>query len=88
MCTAADTVGTCGSALVLCEDGVPLSAALPNLRYAVPKPYPAGRRLITTQTESGGFTSRYEPARPMPQADGWFETVWEAYRRRMQRITE
>ncbi len=88
MCTAADTVGTCGSALVLKADGEVLSEALPNVRYALPKPYPAGKRLITEQTGEGAFTSRYEPVRPMPQADAWFENVWDAYRKRMGKIAK
>ncbi len=88
MCTAAETVGTCGSALVLQADGEVLSEALPHVRYALPKPYPAGKRLITEQTGEETFASHYDPVRPMPKADAWFENVWNAYRKRMAKITK
>ena len=88
MCKAAETVGTCGSALVLEADGMPLGKALPQMRYAAPKTYPEGKRLITRQTEAGDFVSDYEPVRPMPTPDGWFETVWDAYRKRMSNVNK
>ena len=88
MCKAAETVGTCGSALVLQADGLPIGGSLPQMRYAAPKAYPEGKRLITRQTADGTFVSVYEAVRPLPTPDGWFETVWDAYRRRMAPVTD
>jgi len=44
--------------------------------------------LITEQTGEGTFVSHYDPVRPMPKADAWFENVWNAYRERMAKITK
>jgi len=35
---------------------------------------------ILTHVGDAGATSRLAPVRPLPEAGGWFETVWRDYR--------
>jgi hypothetical protein len=82
MRTAADTVGTRGAALVLEKGGEPLL----HWHYRQNRPLSSNQRLITAY--DGTFRSTYQPCRPLPTPNGWFETVWEAYRNRMANIKE
>lgn len=83
MQTAARTVGSRGAALVLDEAGEELLC----WRYRPNRPLPHNERLLTTyRPESGTFACEYRPPRPLPTQSGWFETVWEAYRKRTNPI--
>ncbi len=61
-------LGTCGSALVLDENGGTCPAKLEH----------RGDILIT----GGGEAPHFAAVRPMPELDDWFETVWAAYNER------
>lgn len=84
MQTAARTTGSRGSALVLSSDGEPVCPGLPGLRALPQRPLPDNLRLRTCRS-GDGFVSEYVPVRPLPRPDGWFETVWEAFRQREAR---
>lgn len=81
---AAETVGSRGSALVLSPAGEPVCGAFPALRAAPNRPLKENLRLVTSRGENG-FVSAYTPVRPLPQPDGWFESVWETYRGREEK---
>lgn len=66
---AATGTGSRGSAAVLRPDG-----------SIVPE-NPAFRgKVLETAATPQGVRVRWEPCRPFPETDGWFETVWAAYR--------
>lgn len=81
MRTAAARTGTRGSAMVTKEAGKGVHAKLPGYAYRPHVPLPGNWQLLTTGT-AAGFDSAFAPVRPLPRPDGWFETVWEEYRRR------
>jgi succinate dehydrogenase/fumarate reductase flavoprotein subunit len=82
---AAQTVGTRGSALVMKTDGEPVSPKLPD--YCFEKSRPLHENLLmTTVKTSDGFTSAFEPVRELPHPDGWFENVWNEYRRYTKQV--
>ena len=37
-------------------------------------------RVLETAVSAQGLTVRWTPCRPLPETDGWFETVWADYR--------
>ncbi len=78
---AAARTGTRGSALVIHPDGMRIHPALPGFAYKPPTPLPDNRWMRTVRTDTG-FASAFCPVRPLPHPDGWFETVWDEYRRR------
>ena len=66
---AATGTGSRGSAAVLDSDG----AVMPE--------NPAFRsKVLETEMTSSGLNVRWIPRRPIPETDGWFETVWADYR--------
>ena len=88
---AAAPYGSRGSALVANAKGRQI---LPGLAYlpALREEWLDGQVLSTQLKKPGGldggpirFCSAYEPVRPMPQPDRWFESVWGEYRARTQR---
>lgn len=80
---AADAFGSRGSALVVSREGTP-AACLPSLSYLPQKPQEKNL-VLSTRVENGTAVSWMEEVRPLPHPDGWFETVWEAYRERTQK---
>jgi len=40
----------------------------------------SGEGVVRTRFDGRGFASERLPARPIPERDTWFETVWEKYR--------
>lgn len=82
--SAADACGSRGSALVLDPSGTALPRRLAMYRYAPPKDGHADQVMMTLATD-GGFRSEFRPARPLPEPDEWFETVWNADRARRDR---
>ena len=83
MQTAAEAVGSHGSALVCDPGGDEIDPRLGTLRIRPAKEVPG--RLITRKTAEG-FVSAYRPPRPLPHPDNWFETVWSAYKARTEHI--
>lgn len=73
--------GSLGSALVLGGDALPGDGACEALHvYAYRADGdPLRGHTLRTRWEQGGFISRYEPVRPLPKTDDWFETTWQAY---------
>ena len=86
MRTAAQMVGSRGAGLVITADRDDENTDLP-ISYQPVKPNPENRQMVTQRTKDG-FVSAFKPVRPLPQPDGWFETVWNDYRRRMAQIFE
>ena len=37
-------------------------------------------KVLETAAGPQGLTVRWTPCRPLPETDGWFETVWADYR--------
>jgi len=36
--------------------------------------------LLTQISDAGEITNTWEPVRPIPEIDAWFETTWAAFR--------
>ncbi len=81
---SAEQTGSHGSALVVSDNGQMVSANL-SLRYMEGKPLPNNSRIITYKNGTA-FVSEYEPVRPLPKSDGWFENVWNDFRKRTRNI--
>lgn len=80
MALSARTWGSRGSGLVLSKGGQPVCAALPDMRI---QPGGGGTdQLLKTVWTPAGASSSFAPVRPLPERDGWFETVWRDYRAR------
>ena len=80
MQTSAQQAGSRGSALVVSSDGTPV-AGLPEWAYRPENPAFRQTVAVTARTPEG-FTTRWQPVRPLPQEDDWFERVWQDYRER------
>ncbi|MBO4406311.1 MAG: hypothetical protein J5849_01295, partial [Clostridia bacterium] len=46
------------------------------------------RRVMVTRPEGDGFRSFWEPVRPLPAPDQWFERVWSRDRERRKKRNE
>lgn len=82
---AAKETGSRGSWLVLDPNGAKVSGKLSAFSY-VPTREGFDDKLVTTELKDGRFVSYFEPVRPIPQSDSWFENVWNDYRVRHQKI--
>ena len=38
------------------------------------------KKVLETRFVGGDFKHQWVPCRPLPETDGWFETVWADYR--------
>ncbi len=76
----AQGVGSRGSALVLGPGGAALTAGLAAWRPLPEDPAFRSRVQITRWTAEGGVFNAWQPCRPVPEDDTWFETAWAAYR--------
>ena len=75
MLLSARDSGSLGSGLVLYESGEKIDLrGQTDYRYLPTKDDKATFTLRTI-----GTISRYEPVRPLPDPDNWFETVWKKY---------
>ena len=71
-------VGSRGGAAALSPDGIKVH---PGLAVRIRPEDPAFRGQVeTTELREGRFVSGFSPARPVPETDGWFETVWSECR--------
>ena len=68
-------VGSRGSSIVRTTDG---KAIHPGLDWKIQPENDSFRAYCQTGTDRDGFI--WEPCRPVPQPDGWFETLWRDYR--------
>lgn len=76
-----------GSALILDEAGeTPGIAGLEDYRY-LPGNNSARDAFVETVLTAEGARSRFEPVRPLPRTDDWFEKVWAEYEARRGRFT-
>ena len=80
---AAEQVGSRGSALVTGDEGASIEGL--NMKYKPNKKLPENMRMVTRR-QVDCFSSVFEPVRPLPKPDGWFENVWNNYRMRTKHI--
>ena len=75
-------VGSRGSAVVLDTNGVALHAKLDASWLIVPENTEFRDKVLNTRSNHTTRTTShcYEPCRPIPDSDLWFETAWAAYR--------
>lgn len=78
---SAETFGSRGAGLICSLEGQPLPGLLSGLR-ALPAREDGSSRIVTTVWTGDGAHSHFEPVRPIPIRDSWFETVWRDYRAR------
>ena len=79
--TAAARCGSRGGALVRGSGGALRPGTPEGYDYVPEVPGTRSEVLVTERTEDG-FCSRFVPAKPIPDPDLWFETVWRAFRER------
>ncbi len=79
MLVSADICGSRGCALVLSPKGEPLAGLPQTYRFAPLRDGMTDQVMHTVGNEAR-FDSQFQPVRPMPASDDWFETVWNAYR--------
>ncbi len=72
-------VGSRGGSVVLTPDGRPVHDKLPFKIADEDKSFRASVQMITAAPD-GSTEIRRVPCRPIPETDGWFETVWKACR--------
>ncbi|HUI93849.1 MAG TPA: FAD-binding protein [Chitinivibrionales bacterium] len=76
-------VGSRGSAIVLDKNGIPAHKDLgPEWNFARQDETFQDKVMETdvVSVDDATFSHRWVPRRPLPQADAWFETAWQAYR--------
>lgn len=70
--------GSRGGAAVLDPDGFEVH---PDLSWKFAAENTRFRNFVLESTDSPeGIIHRWVPCRPVPVCDGWFETIWEAFR--------
>lgn len=85
MAESAAKAGSRGSALVLTDGGQRIGDCLPDMTYR-PECADYRQMVATTQKQGDDFATVWEPVRPLPQEDDWFERVWNDYRERTSPI--
>lgn len=74
-------VGSRGSALAIASDGRPIHEKLDEGWRFIPEDERFREKVLeTTAASDGTVRSEWVDRRPIPQEEGWFETVWAAYR--------
>lgn len=87
MDAAAMHSGSSGAGLVLDAQGTPINADVSDACYAPSIPSPQSDVCTTRREADGTWTSHFEPTRPMPMRDTWFESAWRDYRVRTEKAT-
>ena len=72
-------VGSRGGSVVLTPDGRTIHDKLPFKIADENRSFRATVQEITAEPD-GSTSVRRVPCRPLPETDGWFETVWKAFR--------
>ncbi len=72
-------VGSRGGSVVLTPDGRPVHGKLPFRIADEDKSFRASVQMVAAAPD-GSTEIRRIPCRPVPETDGWFETVWKACR--------
>ena len=76
-----DYIGSRGGSIVLSENGRTIHPALDSKwRMAEEKTAFRDRLMICGRGASGYPEISWTPCRPVPETDGWFETVWSDFR--------
>ena len=81
MISAAEILGSRGSALIEASEGLSPGGSAEILRYKEALVARKGEMLVTIRTPEG-FVSGFEKVRPLPESGGWFENVWAEFRAR------
>ncbi len=75
------TTGSRGGAIVLGDGGTLIHPKLPSIWKMLPEKPEQRHQIMTIVADKDGTPSiAWEPCRPVPQEDGWFETVWREFR--------
>ena len=82
MLFSAEACGSTGAGLVMAAEGTELGA---GLGYQMKPKLPQDQSYVLTTTMQDTLHTEKTPARPIPQRDNWFETVWRTYRQRTHR---
>ena len=72
-------VGSRGGSVVLTPDGRPVHDKLPFIIADKDRAFRASVQMVEAAPD-GSTEIRRVPCRPIPETDGWFETVWKACR--------
>ena len=76
-----DYIGSRGGSIVLSENGRAIHPALDSKwRMAEEKTAFRNRLMICGRGASGYPEISWTPCRPVPETDGWFETIWSDFR--------
>lgn len=81
MLVSAENAGSRGSALVTTPEGDSLGGCMADLRM-MPENTAFRQQVAVTRKQDDGFVTEWEPVRPIPQENDWFEGVWSEYRER------
>ena len=74
-------VGSRGSSIVLDQNGTRINERLDDAwKIQLEDPSFKSKILVTQIIEDFSITNHWEPVRPIPEIDAWFETAWAAYR--------
>lgn len=74
-------VGSRGSSIVLDAAGTKVNAMLDDAwKIQLEDPAFKSKALLTQVSDAGEITNTWEPVRPIPEIDAWFETTWAAFR--------
>jgi hypothetical protein len=68
--------GSRGGSLVLCADGQPISEKLAAKWKVMPENKTFREKMICCSLKNNKVEFSTQPCRPIPETDGWFETVW------------
>ena len=80
-------VGSRGGSLVLAPGGRPIHPKLGSQwRMQEENPEYRGKMLTLALDAAGTPQLGWTPCRPLPESDGWFETVWKEFRERRTRL--
>lgn len=81
MLTSAENAGSRGSALVTTPEGESIGGCMADLRMR-PENTAFRKQVAITRKQHDAFVTEWEPVRPIPQENDWFEGVWSEYRER------
>ena len=74
-------IGSRGGSIVLGKEGVSIHPKLDD-KWRLMKENLEKREavMLCGMDSAGNFTVDWEPCRPVPEPDGWFESVWREFR--------
>ena len=76
-----DRIGSRGGALVLADDGVLINNKLSDAWRIKPEAAEYRNYIMYSSIGAMGYPEiGFEKCRPVPETDGWFETVWKEFR--------